>query len=499
MHKPMLRQLRWGMLFALAPFLLVSASKFGEPPASDQGDYAHYLLHAKAIAEGRPYSDIGYIYTDLNLVGPANQPPGWPLVLAPFVAAFGVQSPVLNALMVVMVAAFALIAGHFVARKDEPVTGVLVAMFLPLAMGTYATSSVFSDPLFCVLTWITLSAADTEQPWTQQRAILIGVLVVAGISVRVAGIAILPALLAYLTIRHGRHNLRRSLPLVTILAVAAGLAILAGDHIPFLNRLHLGDQFSSGAIRGFVRMYRDAFLSQTLYPLPGDRLNDAYHLAIVPLVVIGAVRTFRKTKDSVLWYFGAFYFAMLFMAPVRDGRYLWPLTPVLVWWLVAGIKVVILGVLPAGAKWRAAVGQAVIVALLCAGASVNQAMQPRRQGLTDDPDTAEVFGLLRRLNDDSPVRAMFTNPRVLTLETGVPAMGLPFGTTDRVLREIRSKRLTHVILQTRDTARVSESAMLRLVRERGALFPEIFRNDTYTVREVAKERGTEAVPLAVGR
>jgi hypothetical protein len=78
---------RWLIAAALLPFAAIVLARWSQPPAATDGDYAHYLLHAKAIAESRPYTDIGYIYTRMNLVGPELQPPGWPLVLAPFVAA----------------------------------------------------------------------------------------------------------------------------------------------------------------------------------------------------------------------------------------------------------------------------------------------------------------------------------------------------------------------------------------------------------------------------
>ena len=51
------------LLAALIPFAAVVGARWNEPPSAVEGDYAQYLLHAKAIAEGRPYSDIGYIYS----------------------------------------------------------------------------------------------------------------------------------------------------------------------------------------------------------------------------------------------------------------------------------------------------------------------------------------------------------------------------------------------------------------------------------------------------
>jgi len=71
------RNARWLLLATLLPFAAVAASRWSEPPSAEEGDYAHYLLHAKALAEGRPYSDIGFISTSMNwTIGPEVQRPG---------------------------------------------------------------------------------------------------------------------------------------------------------------------------------------------------------------------------------------------------------------------------------------------------------------------------------------------------------------------------------------------------------------------------------------
>ena len=52
------------------------------------GDYAQYILHARALAEGRSYTDTEYMYSTYEpYLGPRAYPPGLPLLLAGF---FGV-------------------------------------------------------------------------------------------------------------------------------------------------------------------------------------------------------------------------------------------------------------------------------------------------------------------------------------------------------------------------------------------------------------------------
>ena len=477
------QHLRWGMLFAMLPFLVVLAARWTEPIDGGAGDYAQYLLHAKAIAEGRPYSDIGYIYTDLNLVGPRNQPPGWPIVLAPFVAVFGVLSPVFKVIMGALVAGFALLAGTFIARRDNAVTGILVAAIVPLAVGTAATNSALSDPLFCLLVWLTVMVADSDGEWSGWRSLGIGLLTLAAISVRVAGVALVPALLAFFVVRNGSRRVSRLLPLGAVLAGLFVIAWVASDQIPFFSRLR-SFNLSVQTFESFVTVYRNAVLAQTLYPLPGDRFNDIYHLAILPLVGVGALQVVRKTPRSAIWFLVAVYAAMLFVAPVRDGRYLWPLSPVLAWWLVGGIRVVINWLLGGQSVARAALWQAGTVGAIIVGAATVQALEPRYKEFLKDPDTVQVFDRLREEHDDEAVRVMFINPRVLTLLTGIPAMGVPSANDRRVIAEIVEKELTHVALRLHGQLRRPERNMLYLVERCPGAFPEIFRNDTYTVRSI---------------
>ena len=46
----------------LIPFLVLAALHWDWLPGATYGDHAQYLAHARAIVEGRPYGDIGYIY-----------------------------------------------------------------------------------------------------------------------------------------------------------------------------------------------------------------------------------------------------------------------------------------------------------------------------------------------------------------------------------------------------------------------------------------------------
>ena len=52
----------------------------------------------------------------------------------------------------------------------------------------------------------------------------------------------------------------------------------------------------------------------------------------------------------------------------------------------------------------------------------------------------------RARSESTPVRAVFMNPRVLTWETGVPAMGFFLANPDTTIAEFRARRITHVVV-----------------------------------------------------
>ncbi len=479
------RQVRTIILLGLLPFVAVLIARWNQPPSATDGDYAHYLLHAKALAESRPYTDIGYIYTEMNLVGPRVQPPGWPIVLAPFVALFGTHSPVFKLLVAMLVAAFSVTSGLYFIRRGETLAGLAAAAVVPLALETdFATNSALSDPLFCFLIWLTLYVADDDRPMRWGRAAALTFLAAASLSVRVAGVAVLPALVLHAVVRerHGERRIKLLLPLLIVVA-ATGLVVWKYFHwVPFLDRSFT--DLSMERMVAIAQSYRSVLFTGTLYPFGWDRANDVYHVVVLVPMIIGAVQFFRTQYRSALGCFIATYVATLIFAPVRDPRYAWPLVPLIIVWTVNGVLWLVGRLRPAIAEQRTArpLGMAGVVLLTAAAWHLTRI--PPRRSLIGDPDTTALFDWARSTGDTTDVRVVFTNPRVLTLETDVPAMGIPWGSRDAVIAELERKHITHVIVSLQPRRPVEDS-LLSLVSTRPARFSTVFRNASYDVKTFA--------------
>lgn len=476
---------RWaiGLAIALLPFFVVVAARWSTPPAASAGDYAQYLMHAKALAEGRPYSDIGYIYSRHNAqVGPRNQPPGWPVVLTPFVAAFGTDYRVYRLLQAVLVVLVAGISGWYFARRDGPWIGIATAAMVAIALeGAGATDSANSDPFFCVLLWITLLIADGRAPMSARRGMLVAALAAATISVRVAGIALVPALVlrAAFSSREERRGAWTAAGLLVIGAVVIGV-ILASE-IPFLERALRGNAADlMHRVQRGVRTYHVGVLSGTLYPFPWDVANDVYHVAMLVPLAFGAAVLFREFRRSVLFYLIPCYIAILLLSPVREGRYVWPLFPVLAFAFFTGIRALSRRIMPRLPALASAQAGVVLSLALSTASAVRLAAQPPPPSLIADPATLELFDWLRREHTTKPIRVSFTNPRVLTLMTGIPAMpSLP--RTPDLLEELRERRISHVIALRYRTRYEPDSVMSALTQDQSAVFPEVFVNEKYAV------------------
>lgn len=96
------------------------------------GDTYQYLLHAENLVAGRPYADTGYIFNPEQYMAPAAYPAGFPVLLAPVIALFGMSVPAILVLMTLVwaatVAAFA-----FLFRYELParyVYGLVLAIGL---------------------------------------------------------------------------------------------------------------------------------------------------------------------------------------------------------------------------------------------------------------------------------------------------------------------------------------------------------------------------------
>ncbi len=441
----------WVFVLFVLPFALLAARHWSWDPPIGSGDYAQYLAHARAIVEGRPYTDIGYIYhPGAPMVGPTAYPPGLPLTLAPIVATVGIHSPWLRVLMLLSVLAFAYFAYRRLAMDIAPWQAAFaagVAAFV--AEARFGTLAPLSDVGFCALIWATILGVDHAMSWTWRRTALITALGFAAMAYRVPGVVLVPALGIY-ALASWKQNRGRALIPVAVWSLS-GFAVIASRSIdvPFASFLVPQIPNLAGRLQSVLRVYSRAALDAQLYPFPNDSANDAYHVVASIAMICGSAALLWRLRRSMLATTTVTYIAMLIASPAMIGRYLWPLFPV----LVAGIVLAVTAAFRALARRlrmpargpAIAAGALSIVAL---GALWRELRAPVRASDAKVPERIALFDRLRATNEREPIRVVYANPRVLTLETRVPAMAFLFETPAKHLAALHERRITHLVWPT---------------------------------------------------
>jgi hypothetical protein len=234
-----------------------------------------------------------------------------------------------------------------------------------------------------------------------------------------------------------------------------------------------------------VTIYPFAVLDLFLYPLPWNHANDAYHVVVAALTVVGAVVWLPQVRSRFAIVFAAVYIAMLLVLPMQDGRYLMPLAPLAIYAAGVGIGVAAATVgrltgrmLPLPRALQVSLAAIVTIVVATIGRELTK---PAPMVLMEVPGVRPIFDRLRVARDSGTVRVMFVNPRVLTWRTGVPAMGFFLADPDTTLAELRAKRITHVIVGDVDTDPLRARSVAAAVAARPSAFSRLYADGPFTL------------------
>lgn len=472
------------LALAALPFVALALLAWPTQPDLLNSDFAQYLEHAEAIADGRPYTDTGYIYVpEAWALAPRAYPPGLPLLLSPLVAAFGDDLTAVKGLMLLTGVGYLLAAGAYFGREAGAWAGVGVALLAGLSprFADFAVSPL-SDVPFCALVWATLLVADHRGRWGWGRAV--GVTVLAGLAIafRPHGLVLLPVLLAWALVNARRVGWLASAPPALLLALALGAraALPAGSTRP-LPSLGRAARSLTDVDPGQGQIVFEALL----YPFPGDLPNDVYHWLALPLVALGLLAFAREDwRRLSLWFAVGFPLAVLASGFV-SARYLWPMFPFVVFGLLNGLRVAV-------TRFRPRLGRVVPVtaaALLAAAAVVRGVASEHPPRRLDDPGLRRVFEFVREEEARGDVRAAFFRDRVLAWRTDASAMAYLASRDPEVhLRVWCRERITHVILGDLGMMPTRMADQRRAVAAAPHLFETALRTDGFEVLRVRRDR-----------
>jgi len=190
-------------------------------------DFALYILHARALLEGRPYVDTGFIYSSaFPQYSPAAYPPGFPLLLLPVYAFSGLNFVAMKVLVTLFLAGalvlFALLLRPLLPRPYLLVTVALLGFMPHWTVFKNEVVPEFPFVFFVMLSLLLLRRIDEARP-TGWRALewglLVGAAIYAATSLRTIGVALYGALALTALLR------RRFPPRALLACFAIGLAL----------------------------------------------------------------------------------------------------------------------------------------------------------------------------------------------------------------------------------------------------------------------------------
>jgi len=387
-------------------------------------DFSHYILHAKSIAEGRSYSDTGYIVNPLySKISPKVTYPVLPVVLAPVYKAFGLNVTALK--MVVLPFFLGLLFVLFRTYRDRlPFPYVLaLVVFIGLSPLFWEFKDyILSDLPFLFFIYATLYAIQryhdaSHRHWSFNLAyaVLVGFLIYVCYGTRPIGGLLIPVLIAYDVL--SRKRLSRFA--ITTSVIAGSLIIVQGVALPTVGNSYIGWIYEHMREDVSQLVWSNLLLYAFGLSVPWENGYSRvikYGISIV-MIILAAVGFRKRIADGVMIHevFFICYVLILLIIPGHELRYLFPIIPLYVLYGLIGAKQISSSVSLRSLRY-VPIFVAIVVVLSYAAkfTKVNYGPIPEGVGRVE---SQELFRYIKEHTEPTDI-VVFRKPRALALFTG---------------------------------------------------------------------------------
>ncbi len=453
-------------VIALAIVLFIPLIFIGTRTSHDWGDdFAQYIHQAANMVNGIPQSETGYVYSQLNYIGPQAYPVGFPLLLAPVYAVAGNNMAAFTSFISLIYIMLGLLMLAFYRRYFSWITALALALiFLYNPQMVIFKREVMSDIPFTALLLLNFIIYLNYKTGNLKQFTLLALCTGIMLAVRPAGIVFVAAIVAdqvYTWIRQkrdiGKYALRLSLVVLIpvflyftinslVFKIPSGGSIrdyllfyYSGDFIRIIpeNLSHHIEVFrflyipEAGIFKGFSLLLGSVMLTMTL---------------------LGFINRVCKGPEAMEWFF-IFYVVMLLVFPNNDSAYrlMVPLGFLFLFYAVSGLKTIqIFAGLP---TWKKAVPAGVLVFLLFLPGLVSIARSgsnildgPQR------PESIEAFDYIRK-NVQPPSVVVFAKPRALALYAGCCGLADPFTTNPTLIHtQVMDSKASYLLINSKLTS-----------------------------------------------
>ena len=401
-------------------------------------DWAMYVMHARNIVKGLPYAQTGYVFQPESTteVGANSYPSGYPLLLAPLYAVFGLNIRLFKLLNVAFFVLSLWPVYSYARRTVTPVYSLLLIVSLGFStlfleyfdgIGSDAPYQLVSFLVLLLLLRIYDRRLNETDPW--KWGLLAGLSIAGAYLIRPVG-------LAFLLAAAGTELLRKRRLTTFLIATATGF-------IPpmLLNNLLLhrdssyAHQFTASILP--IARHALAYAGYLSYAF-ANPLSHAFRYVLWAATLSLALLAVSKRVRAGLGIAELYLLAMLVAISVYwapSPRYLLCVMPLYMVYILEGFRTIV-----ARIPQRFVRPLQVAAAALLLFAPVANAVLFRPDAndtLVTAPNYEELCAVVRRQTAPDAL-VIFWNPRVFALSTGRHSSGWPAeGPPERMIQYLR--------------------------------------------------------------
>ncbi len=450
----------------LAAILFLPLLFLGTRSSHDWGDdFAQYIHQAGNIIQGIPQSETGFIYSQLNYIGPQAYPVGFPLLLAPVYALFGNSMLAFITFISLIYIALGLLILIFYRRYFSWITALVLALiFLYNPQMIIFKREVMSDIPFTALLVLNFILYQRSKSGDWKQKVLFALVSGFMLAVRPAGIVFVAAvIMEQLILLIRREKSRTEFSINTLIFLL----------FPVLTYFIINSLIfkipSGGSIRDYLMFY---YSGDFVKIIPE---NLAHHIEVFRYLYVPEAGAFKgislllgavmlattllgflirliKRPEATEWFF-VFYIFMLLVFPNNDSAYrlMVPLGFIFLFYAATGLKSI--QFLQGIAAWKKAVPAGALVLLLFLPGLFSIARTGNHTLEGPQQKTAiEAFDFISK-NVQAEAVVVFAKPRALALYAGCHSMADPFTNDPTMIhKQVMEANAEYLLLHSKITA-----------------------------------------------
>lgn len=468
-----------------AALLFLPLFFLGTHTSHDWGDdFAQYIHQTINIVNGIPQSETGYIYNQLNCIGPKAYPIGFPLMLVPVYAIAGNSMLAFTSYISFFYIVLALLLVIFYRNYFSWISAIaLTLIFTYNPQMLLFKSEIMSDIPFMALLALNFILYQRLKNGNLKQLIVIAISAGAMLALRPVGIVFIAAV----SLEQLLLFIRRKIDLQGFAMKTVALTLIPIGIYVLLNMI-IYKIPSGGSINDYLLLFYSGNIFQVIPE------NFAHHVevfrylyvpftdsfrgfalllgsAMLTLSLIGFLIRLARNPQAIDWFF-IMYACMLLVYPNNSSafRLMMPIGFIILLYVGTGLKSIrFLTTMP---EWGKAVLLGGIVLLLFIP-GITKVVRAGNKTL-DGPQqktSIEAFKYIRE-NVTHEAIIVFVKPRALALYAGCNGMADPFTTDPTLIHlQIMEAKASHLLIHNTITAeslkRYSRVMSNRLTKEWG--------------------------------